>query len=150
MKLYTSFYGNLRNIPRDYFLVSVSVGLTEELKVSVDSWDIDLAPSMNILNDYKKSENWGKYTHSFKMDILSKIDWLEKLEHWEEKAKKIKKTMDNIVLFCYEKPTDHCHRHILAEHFENDFKCSVKEFGHEHMIRDNYRLINSSSLDILF
>lgn len=44
----------------------------------------------------------------------------------------------------------HCHRHILSEHFENEFKCNVKEFGHENMIRDGYKLIIENNMDILF
>ncbi len=150
MKLYTSFYGNLRNIPSEFFIVSASRGLTEELKMTVDSWDVDLAPTQSIFNDYKTDGDWTKYVTRFKVDVLPKIDWLEKLETWEEKANKLNKHLDNIVLLCYEKPADHCHRHILAEHFENEFKTVVKEFGHENMIRDNYKLILENNMDILF
>ena len=150
MKLYTSYYGNLKKIPSDFFLVSASGGLTEELKMAVDSWDIDLAPTKSIFNDYKKDGDWEKYVTRFKSDVLPKIDWLEKLVEWEEKANKLNKYLDNIVVFCYEVPTDHCHRHLLAEHFENEFKCEVKEFGHENMIRDGYKLMVANNTDILF
>lgn len=150
MKLYTSYYGNLKNIPQDYFIVSASLNITEELKVAVDSWDTDLAPTKDIFFDYKQNGNWEKYVTKFKVDVLPKIDWLEKLEQWEEKANKINKQIENIVLLCYEKPDDHCHRHILSEQFEKEFKCVVKEFGHENMIRSGYKLIIENNMDILF
>lgn len=150
MKLYTSFYGNLRNIPSEFFIVSASRGLTEELKMAVDSWDIDLAPTQSIFHDYKNDGDWAKYVMRFKADVLPKIDWLEKLEKWEETANKLNKYLDNIVILCYEKPEDHCHRHILSEHFEKEFKTEVKEYGYENMVRDNYKLTLANNMDILF
>lgn len=156
MKLYTSFYGNLRNIPSEFFIVSASRGLTEALKLAVDSWDIDLAPTQSIFNDYKSDGDWAKYVMRFKADVLPKIDWLEKLEKWEETANKLNKTLDNIVLLCYESPFDNCgrgqfcHRFILSEHFEKEFKTEVKEYGYENMVRDNYKLTLANNMDILF
>jgi len=151
MKVYTSYYGNIKNIPKDYFLVSASGGLTEELKVVVDSWNQSLAPSKSIFFDYKEDRDWEKYVRRFKEERLPKIDWMEKLCQWEEKANQAGKTLDNIVLLCYEKPEDHCHRHILAESFEEEFKTEVKEFGFENMVRtSDYNMMIENNTDILF
>lgn len=151
MNLYTSYYGNIKNIPRDFFIVSISGGLTDELKLVVDSWDTDLAPSKSIFFDYKSDRDWDKYVRRFKEERLPKIDFLEKLEQWEEKAYKIKKKINDIVICCYEIPDDHCHRHILAETFEEEFKTVVKEFGYNNMIRTtDYRMIVENNMDILF
>ena len=156
MKLYTSYYGNLKNIPPDYFIVSASGGLTEELKVAVDSWDTDLAPTKDIFFDYKQNGDWSKYVLKFKADVLPKIDWLEKLEQWEEKANKINKQIENIVLLCYESPFDNrgngqfCHRFILAEAVEKEFRTNVFEVGFYDCDRINYRLTKPISTDFLF
>lgn len=156
MKLYTSFYGNLRNIPSEFFIVSASRGLTEALKLAVDSWDIDLAPTQSIFNDYKSDGDWAKYVMRFKADVLPKIDWLEKLEKWEETANKINKKIENIVLLCYEAPFDNCgrgqfcHRFVLAEAFEKEFKTVVLEYGFGNCERINYKLSKPISTDFLF
>jgi uncharacterized protein YeaO (DUF488 family) len=150
MRLYTSYYGNIKKIPKDYFVVSVSGGLPDELKLIVDSWDTKLAPSKSIFFDYKKDRDQEKYSSRFKDEILPKVDWLETLELWEEKANKINKNIESIVICCYETPEDFCHRHILAEHFENEFKTIVEEFGTKNMIRDGYKLIIENNTDILF
>ena len=151
MKMWTSYYGNMRNIPKDYFVVAASGGLTDEIAVAVDSWNQSLAPSKSIFFDYKEDGDWEKYVKRFKEERLPEIDWLEKLEQWEEKANQAGKTLDNIVLLCYEKPEDHCHRQILAEDFEEQFKCEVKEYGFENTIRtSNYNMMIKNNTDILF
>ena len=120
------------------------------MKLIVDSWDTKLAPSKSIFFDYKKDRDQEKYSSRFKDEILPKVDWLETLELWEEKANKINKNIESIVICCYETPEDFCHRHILAEHFENEFKTIVEEFGTKNMIRDGYKLIIENNTDILF
>lgn len=141
----------MKTIPHNFFTVSVSLSLPDELKSLVDSWDTDLSPGNNIFKEYKSNKNWDRYIERFKLEILPNIDWLEKLESWEEKANKISKEIDNIVLLCYEKPFDCCHRHILSENFEEEFKCKVKEFGFEKMIKDKkYKLVIDNNMDILF
>ena len=156
MKIWTSFYGNMKKIPKDFFVVAASGGLPESLKASVDSWAIDLAPSKSIFFEYKDNPDWKKYAHRFKDEILSKIDWLEKLEIFESEANKIGKTVDNIVVMCYEVADTgagkglFCHRHILAESIEKEFSTKVLEYGYEDYDRLNYKLEKPCSVDFLF
>lgn len=150
MKIWTSYYANIRNIPKDYLLVSASGGITEDIENAVDVWDKKLAPSKSIFNEYKGTGDWKGYTDRFKEERLPKVDWLERLEQWEESANKIGKEMDNIVILCYEKPSDFCHRQILAENVEETFKTKVDEFGHEDKMRNNYRMEIENNMDLLF
>ena len=150
MKIYTSYYANIRNIPDDYFVVATSGAISPEIEAAVDSWDRKLAPSKEIYFEYKDNPDWQQYTRRFKAERLPKVEWLEMLEKWEEKANKIGKNLDNVVICCYEKPTDFCHRQILAEDIENEFKTKVEEFGLDRHERDNYRMKPMASTDFLF
>jgi len=156
MKVWTSFYGNLKNIPKDFFIIAASGGLPEALKKSVDYWSIDLAPNKSIYFEYKEKNDWQKYTNRFNDEILSKIDWLEKFESFELEANKIGKTLDNIVILCYESVDTidgkgiFCHRYILAESIEKEFSTQVCEYGYENYIRNNYKLEQPFSADFLF
>ena len=156
MQLHTSFYGNLKNVPADHFIIFVSGGLTPGLEEKCDVWDKNLAPSKSIFFDYKEDGNIVKYVERFKKERLSQIDWLERLEYYEEEANRLGKSLDNIVFFCYEAAGSDdgkghfCHRHILAESLENEFKTKVVEHGFEDCIRDNYKLKQPISADFLF
>lgn len=150
MKIYTSFYGNLRNIPKNYFIVSASGAISDEILMNVDIQEKGLAPSKEIFFEYKENADWNNYVKRFKEERLPKIDWLLYLEKWEKLANENGKDINNIIICCYEKPDTFCHRHILAENFEEEFKTVVKEWGHENMIRSNYKLIIENNTDILF
>lgn len=150
MKVHTSYYSNIRNIPADYFLVSTSGWIPDEIKNSVDSWDRSLAPSLDIYNQYKETNDSKIYIDRFKEERLSKIDWLEKLESFEMIATENGKNIENIVLLCYEKPDEFCHRHILAESIETEFKTNVEEIGFENYDRIGYKMEPKFNTDFLF
>ncbi len=153
MKIWTSYYGMLekiKDIHPDYFLVSTSGAIPGEIMASVDAWEKPLAPSWSIYKEYKDDPNWKIYTRRFKQEILPHIDWMEYLEKWEEIANKIGKNLDNVVILCYEKPTDFCHRNILAESIEEEFRTEVREIGLKNMLRVNYKWEMESAADALF
>ena len=150
MKIHTSYYTNIKKMPEDYFFVATSGAISQEIELAVDSWDKKLAPSKDIYFEYKESPDWRKYSNRFKDERLSKVEWLDMLAEWEEKANKIGKTTDNIVLLCYEKPSDFCHRQILGESIEKEFKTIVQEFGMEKHERVDYRIKPIASTDFLF
>lgn len=156
MQLHTSFYGNLKNIPDDHFKIFVSGGLTDGLENQCDVWDKKLAPNKSIFFDYKEDGNIVKYVERFKKERLAKIDWLERLEYYEEEANILGKSLDHIVFFCYEAAGSDdgkghfCHRHILAESLEETFKTVVTEIDFEDYKRNGYKLQQPISMDFLF
>jgi len=152
MVIKTSYYGQLHDIKDkhpDWFLVSISGWIPDEIKAQMDSHNQSLAPSKDIYDEYESDKDWRKYTKRFKDERLSKVDFLEKLEQWEEKANKIGKNIDTIVLFCYEGIGEFCHRHIVAEAIENEFKTTVNEYNYENYKKVDYKL-QSVSTDFLF
>jgi hypothetical protein len=151
MKVWTSYYANIKNIPNDYFLVSTSRYVSEDILLNVDIQDLELSPTVEIFKEHKDNPNHQKFIKDFKSAVLENIDWLEKLETWETMATKNGKDISNIVLLCYEGAGDFCHRHILGESIENEFKTIVKEWGFEKMARTkDYKLVIENNMDILF
>lgn len=66
----------------------------------------DLAPSDEILNDYRADKDWGKYTERFEklMEARGIPDTLNQSDFEESSC-----------LLCSEPAADHCHRRLVAE-----------------------------------
>ena len=54
MTFYTSYYANLKNIPKEYITVSISGDIPDYIKEEVQVWDRRLAPTLDLFNEYKK------------------------------------------------------------------------------------------------
>lgn len=81
-----------------------------------------LAPPVDLLNKFKQKEiTEDTFTIAY-LDYLHSFPpiYLEQLQEEIEK--------DNLIFLCYEKPTDFCHRHILARFLKEKFNIEVKEF----------------------
>ena len=122
--IYTSYFANLRYIPKNFIPISTSLyspnwyrGL--EYK--------KLAPNRKILLDYKLLCDVKKYIHDFNSQILTRLDVDEVVRELvlisgnsDERPK------NDIVLLCYEKPGDFCHRHLVADWFNENGYTSVE------------------------
>lgn len=74
---------------------------------------LDLAPSAELLDLYKKNKiPWSDYEKKY-IQILQDRKILKKLDI---------KNFDNCVLLCSEPTSDKCHRRVLAEYLQNNFK----------------------------
>ena len=110
-KIFTSYYAMARYFPKEYRLISISADGGRIARFGGDVYK-KLAP---------KQEFW-KVWH----DNRGKIDELENnkyyIENYYNKVLKdlnpqelIEELGNNSILLCYEKATDFCHRHIVAE-----------------------------------
>lgn len=105
--IYTSYFARVRSLPDNVVCISISrhapqgyTGLTYK----------DLAPTWEILKQYKINNNRKEYTDDYlkilrTMDPQKVINDLYTLAGGQDK---------DIVLLCYEKPTDFCHRQLVA------------------------------------
>lgn len=116
MKIYTSYFANWRNFPAEAFAVGITrfkPSYWQEINLEI------LAPSENLLRDYR-NKNIDDYM--FKMRYLSELRERGLTpEIVREGLYNYSKGFD-VVLCCYEKPKDFCHRHILAEWLGEDVK----------------------------
>lgn len=107
--MYTGYFAKLKKY-QEAGLVPVSIALKSP------DWYHGLeykrlAPSWDILSAWKSGEHKGDvdyYTKHFKevLDTLRPEDVIIELKQFG--------LLQNIILLCYEKPEDFCHRHLVA------------------------------------
>lgn len=81
-----------------------------------------LAPTYNIFKSWKNGDITNEqYVERFKSEVLDKLD--------KDGFKRMVNSFDtDIILLCYEKSGDFCHRHIVADWIRNDVGLEVQEF----------------------
>lgn len=115
--IYTTYYANLRNIPKGISVYAISNGIPTGLTLP-HFWQA--VPSWNSVQQYKKTGDWERF----------KARYLQLLETrgYSAWAELINSGRD-IVLVCYEKDPAQCHRSVLSEWLNNHYGLSVKEWG---------------------
>ena len=112
--IYTSYFAKAENFDRNkYALISIA-------GKAPDGWQYiqykKLAPSWSIWKEWhdntpvNKKGSRTRYIHRFVWEILARLNPQDVLNRIRELAGN--KTP---VLFCYERPGDFCHRHIIAK-----------------------------------
>lgn len=108
MKIYTSYFGIANKFPPNFTLVSIALKTPDWFKGKTYP---HLAPSSSILSQYKQCQNQSVYVERYTNDILSKLDFDTVIRD----LKKLSSENENIVLLCYEKSNEPCHRHIVSK-----------------------------------
>ena len=117
MKIYTSYFAMLKKIPEDMVPISIAISTPKWYqgecykKIAPDYFMVENLKKYNDIDRYKK-EYWSKIKHLTVQGIVNDL-------------KEISNGKD-VVLLCYEKPTDFCHRHLIAKWFEKE-NITVKE-----------------------
>jgi len=84
-----------------------------------------LAPSYDILMEYKKTGDRDRYTHRFMYEILYKLKPDEVYNELMELT-----GGKHFCLVCYEKPDSFCHRHLVADWLSiNGYPCKETYVG---------------------
>ena len=89
-----------------------------------------VAPSADLLHAYK----YGKYKNDFAGYITKYMDGIAQMKATEvvkelEELTKVKE--DRIILLCYEKPDNYCHRHYLASWLRTFGDIECKEYDYD-------------------
>lgn len=109
--IYTSYFANWRNFPAGAEQVSIALFPPKGFK---GTQLISLAPRVELLNAYKKKQIDEETFEKVYRELLQTrritgrliADWLE--------------SDNDVILLCYEKPDEFCHRHIVAEILRED------------------------------
>lgn len=121
MNIYTSYFPAVRKMNLDTIVpIAICIKPPAGWKGLIYT---KLAPNYSILMDYKNNHNVEIYTERFKNEILSKLDMNTVIDELTNMAND-----KDIALLCYEKPTDFCHRHLVAEHIKNTMDIDIKEW----------------------
>lgn len=125
--IYTSYFAKIKKSPWYYTPVSICAkppngysGL--EYK--------KLAPSYSILMEYKRAPDKEQYIKRFESEILDKLNPHDVVKDLLALTGNLK-GLDygpEILLVCYEKPSDFCHRHLVAN-WLNEYGYQIEELG---------------------
>jgi uncharacterized protein YeaO (DUF488 family) len=128
MIFHTSNYASLDKIPENYIKVSISGAISDQIAENIDVHEKRLAPSWDIYKEYKETNDYKLYTKRFKEEILSNVDLDDIIEELRTNYGD-----KHVVLLCYEKPNEFCHRHIVAEAIEEKYGIQVPEVGIDYL-----------------
>lgn len=111
MDIWTGYFARMKNYKK-VDLVPVSIAYGTPVWYEGETC-FELAPPRKLLIAYKKEGlSTADYTKRYN-DFLKTVNWSEVID----KLYAISEKHDDrdLILCCFEKPTDFCHRHLLAE-----------------------------------
>ena len=115
--IYTSYFAKLSKIPKEMVPVSICAKAPPWFQGLEYK---KLAPSYSILMKYTQDKNEEDYVKAFESEILAKLNPYQVVVE-------LKRMADgrDIALLCYEKPSDFCHRHLVADWLtKTGFECN--------------------------
>lgn len=114
--LYTSYFAQLKNLPKDIVPISIC-GRAPDWYDGLQYKK--LAPKYRFFMEWKRNHDNNFYIKHFNEEVLNQLNV-------NNIIKDLKSLVSNnsIALICYEKPDDFCHRHLVANWFnENGVNC---------------------------
>lgn len=114
--IYTSYFANLKKIPDTITPIAICGKAPKFYNGLIYK---KLAPKYSFFSVWKQTHNNDYYIQQFQNLVLDKLNADDVVAELES----LSKTKD-FVLVCYEKPTDFCHRHLVAKWLrENGYDC---------------------------
>lgn len=116
--MYTSYYANLRKIPKWIVPITISNSVPEFARGF--SYYSKLIPPWDVVRDYKDGAiSWDKFIDIYKDVVLSGLNAKDVVDELTKLS-----GGNPWVLMCYESSDKPCHRHIVAEWLtEAGFRC---------------------------
>ena len=139
----------MKNIPTDHLCVGISLYCPEWLKVNhPDNFlfieNNFLAPSKELLEGIKMgSITKDQYTERYKDQIRHCFDRFPEFDNFHDWIDQLDKEFSDkysaVVLLCYEKPGDFCHRNILREMLNYEYHIRCDEFPYNDKMEDKLK-----------
>lgn len=118
MKIYTSYFGNIRNLNKEGIkAICVAIGKPKFLNVPQM---LNVCPTRYMIS--------GACSHEEYLNLYDRILASQDANKVVEQIKALSDGQD-VALCCYEKPGDFCHRHILAKWITENTGIEVTEYG---------------------
>ena len=124
MNIYTSYFANMKKLDKEkYTFISISLYPPKWYEGKVYK---KVAPSNEILMDWKNGkkdeEARSHYERMYSFKILRKLNAKDILKDLEELSEG-----KDIVLLCFEKSGDFCHRYLLSKFLEKELSILIEE-----------------------
>lgn len=119
--IYTSYFAQIRNFPENLTPISICG--------KVPNWYgglqyKKLAPKYGFFMEWKKNHDNDYYIEHFQSEVLAQLNATEVILDLSRLDYGFNVGENDIALICYEKPSDFCHRHLVAEWLnKNGFRC---------------------------
>ena len=118
--IYTSYFAKLKSLPEDVIPISICSKAPEWYKGLQYK---KLAPKYDFFMKWKENHDNNYYIEHFQSDVLDKLSVTDVVRDLINMLPD-RSSKHNIALICYEKPSDFCHRHLVADWLnKNGFRC---------------------------
>lgn len=122
--IYTSYFAKLKSLPDNIIPISICAKAPDWYKGLQYK---KLAPKYDFFMKWKENHDNDYYTKCFNEQVLDRLDILTVIKELMDLTEDM--TGKNICLICFEKPTDFCHRHLVADWLaKNGFQCEEYKF----------------------
>ena len=120
--IYTSYFAKLKELPENITPISIC-GKAPDWYTGLQYKK--LAPKYSFFSVWKDNHDNHYYIEHFQNEVLDTLNLFDMLLDFQKLS-----SGKDIALICYEKPTDFCHRHLVADWLnKNGIKC--EEWGIE-------------------
>jgi uncharacterized protein YeaO (DUF488 family) len=129
MRIYTTYYAQLRKLPEDIVAIPISNRIPMAQREGSRYSDLcnmkykKLVPPWYVVKEYQENGDESQYTERYQTLVLSKLDPHQVVADIKRYA-----SGKDIALVCYEKSGSFCHRHIVAQ-WLRDAGYEVCEWG---------------------
>ena len=112
--IYTSYFAKLKSLPSG--ITPIAICYNTPIWYMGPTYK-KLAPTYNMIRKYKQDHDTKEYTNKFEAQILSNLNVHEVIQDLEALGSTLLHWSGDICLICYEKSSDFCHRHLVADWF---------------------------------
>ncbi len=119
--IYTTYFAKLKKLPETVVPIAICKWIPEGLRLSCYHY-LELAPRPDFFLEYKHTGDTERFIKCYNEQVLAKLD-----PHYIVNALTDWVGGKDIAFVCYEKPTDFCHRHLVAA-WLNQAGYKVEEF----------------------
>ena len=121
--LYTTYFARLKKLPKNIVPISIC-GKAPQGYTGLQYKK--LAPKYDFFMKWKQNHDDAYYIDCFNKQVLSPLNADSILAELQTMAGQ----NTDIALVCYEKPSDFCHRHLVAKWF-NEYNIPCEEYNYE-------------------
>lgn len=133
--IYTSYFAKLKSLPDNIIPISICGKAPDWYKGLQYK---KLAPKYDFFMKWKENHDNDYYVKCFNEQVLDKLNAEQVVKELDNLLLNQTITIDyngdlkevpRIALICYEKPSDFCHRHLVADWLnKNGFECEEYRF----------------------